>query len=123
MLWLPKWLRESSPPPEREPEGVSRRTFLMAGGMAAAGLFLPSPPSIVVAEDVGGFSGLLALIDDSTYRQNYFGLPRGAMLMHHTTAKLYRELLGADARYVFEDADGNVLFNVSDAQRRFMEDE
>lgn len=87
----------------------------MAGGMAAAGLLLPSPPAPVAAVDwgFGESHGLLALIDDGTYVPNYFGLPRGAMLMHHTTAKLYRELLGADARYVFERGEDAVASEVA----------
>jgi hypothetical protein len=45
VLWLPKWLREStSASGTTEPEQPSRRTFLFLAGASVASLVLPTPP-------------------------------------------------------------------------------
>lgn len=40
-LWLPKWLRQDTPP---DPENVHRRYFIFAGAATAAAALLPAPP-------------------------------------------------------------------------------
>lgn len=46
MLWLPKWLRDDTPPAD----GVSRRTFLFLGASAAVGALVAPTTSETLTE-------------------------------------------------------------------------